>query len=93
MENAFGIISGPPVEVSAVFEPRASPYIRERSWHPSQRIESLEDGRLRLQVRLAVSQELIQWLLGFGSDVRVESPAKLVEQLREHHRRALELLA
>ena len=93
LENAFGIISGPAVEVSAVFATRASPYIRERSWHPSQRIETLDDGRIRLQVRLAISQELIQWLPGFGSDVRVEGPPELVDRLREHHQRALELLS
>ena len=92
LQNAFGIISGDPVEVSAVFDARAAPYIRERSWHPSQELVGLPDGSVRLRVRLAISQELIQWLLGFGGDVRVEGPSALVEALRAHHLRALENL-
>lgn len=93
LENAFGIISGEAVEVTAVFDPKASPYIRERSWHPSQKLEETPDGSTRLTVHLAISQELIQWLLGFGSNVRVEGPPQLVKQLRDHHKRALELLS
>ena len=93
LENAFGIISGEAVKVTAVFDPKASPYIRERSWHPTQQLEESSDGSTRLTVHLAISQELIQWLLGFGSNVRVEGPPQLVNQLREHHKRALELLS
>jgi len=93
LKNAFGIISGPSVEVSAVFDSRAAPYIRERSWHPSQSLETLKNGAIRMKVELAISQELVQWLLGFGGNVRVEGPIELVDQLRAHHKRALENLA
>ena len=92
LENAFGIISGEAVEVTAVFDPKASPYIRERSWHPS---KTRRDPRWQYATHSspAISQELIQWLLGFGSNVRVEGPPQLVKQLRDHHKRALELLS
>jgi predicted DNA-binding transcriptional regulator YafY len=93
LKNAFGIISGEPVKVSAVFDSRAAPYIRERSWHPSQRLDELADGRIRMTAHLALSQEVVQWLLGFGGDVRVEGPPELVDRLREHHKKALEKLA
>lgn len=92
LKNAFGIISGKAIPMSAVFDARAAPYIRERSWHSSQKLDELPDGRLRMTVHLAITQELKQWLLGFGGDVQVESPPELVAQLRDHHKRALEKL-
>ena len=92
LKNAFGIISGEAGPISAVFDARTAPYIRERSWHPTQNLEALPDGSIRMTVHLALTQELLQWFLGFGGDVRVEAPPELVERLRDHHQRALEKL-
>jgi proteasome accessory factor B len=92
LKNAFGIISGKAVAICAVFDKRAAPYIRERSWHSTQNLTELPDGRMRMTVHLAITQELKQWLLGFGGDVQVQSPPELVQQLREQHLRALEKL-
>ncbi len=90
--DAFGIISAPPVEISAVFDPRVAFYIGERLWHPSQTLEMLPDGRVHLVLHTGITQELIQWFLSFAGSVQVLGPTELSDQLREAHARALERL-
>ena len=92
VRDAFGIIQGDPQEVVAVFDAQAAPYVRERTWHPTQELESLPDGSLRCRFRVGIEPELESWLLGFGGSVAVEAPAELVERLRKHHERALKRL-
>jgi predicted DNA-binding transcriptional regulator YafY len=83
--DSFGITSGSPEEVVARFVPEASLFVRERQWHPSQRIEVLADGGVRLTMRVNVGPELKEWLVGFGAQVRVEAPPALVEYVRDAH--------
>jgi len=93
VRDAFGIIQGDPQEVVAVFDAQAAPYVRERTWHPSQQLESLPDGSLRCRFRVGIEPEIESWLLGFGGSVAVEAPDELVERLRNHHERALKKLS
>jgi proteasome accessory factor B len=89
--DSFGITSGPPEEVVARFTPDQAIFIRERQWHPTQRLEPLPDGGVRLRMRVNVGPELREWLLGFGTHVRVEGPASLADQVRDAHRAAAAL--
>lgn len=79
--EAFGIISGDAEDVAIAFTDRVSTYIRERTWHPSQTLKRLPDGRLLLRLRVAVTVELEQWVLGFGPDAEVMAPESFVERI------------
>src|SRR5207248_10573458 len=68
---------GGPQEVSLRFDAYQARWIRERSWHPSQRIEEQEDGGLVLRLRVAGEGDLLRWILGYGSHVEVVEPAAL----------------
>jgi predicted DNA-binding transcriptional regulator YafY len=92
ISSAFGIISGDPVEVSAVFDREVAWLVRERRWHSSQKLEGLADGRVRARYKVAMSNELVTWLLGFGGSVVVEKPQSLRDQLKASHQKALEKL-
>ena len=86
--DAFGIISGEPVDIALRFHRRVAPYIRERIWHRSQELHPQRDGGLRMTMRVAVQPELVSWVLSFGPDVRVEAPIELHEKIRRLHREA-----
>jgi predicted DNA-binding transcriptional regulator YafY len=86
--DSFGITSGEAEQVVARFVPEVALFIRERTWHPSQRVEVLGDGGVRLHMRVNVGPELKEWLLGFGPQVTVEGPPALVEHVRDAHRAA-----
>ena len=42
LSNAFGISSEEPMDVVVRFTEEQAPYIRERIWHPSQKLEELD---------------------------------------------------
>ena len=89
--DSFGITSGPPEEIVARFTPDVGLFVRERQWHPTQRLDTLSDGGVRLRMRVNIGPELREWLVGFGAQVRVEAPASLVAQVRDAHRAAAAL--
>lgn len=89
--DAFGIIGGGrPIAVELRFNRRVSPYIRERIWHHTQQVEPTGDGGVTLRMRVAMGPELVQWIMGFGPDVRVEGPSELADRVRRLHREAAE---
>ncbi|MFN3682241.1 MAG: WYL domain-containing protein, partial [Nitrospira sp.] len=49
-------------------------WARDRIWHPSQKLTPLPKGRLRMELQVANTRELIGWILSFGSGVRVIRP-------------------
>lgn len=89
VRDSFGISAGAPEPVRATFTPAVALYVRERRWHPSQRLEATADGGVRLEMEVAVTPELREWLLGFGADVRVDGPRHLAEWVRDAHSAAV----
>jgi predicted DNA-binding transcriptional regulator YafY len=56
--GAFGVYRGKPEPVVLVFEPGAARWVRERRWHPSQKVDPLKGGRIRMHLELAVTRTL-----------------------------------
>lgn len=90
MAHAFGIISGPPEWVTVVFAPQVAAYIRERTWHPTQTYQVLPDGWLELRMNVAVTVELVIWILGFGAEAKVVGPESLVDRVVSSLSRAVD---
>ncbi|MBI3596001.1 MAG: WYL domain-containing protein [Nitrospirae bacterium] len=65
-----------------VFEKSAARWVRERTWHASQRITPLKGGRIRMNLQVAVCPELLAWVLGFGAKVRVVRPESLMQAVQ-----------
>jgi proteasome accessory factor B len=76
-KTAFNVIWGEPQEVKIRFSPSQAPYIRERTWHPSQQIENEARGALILTLKVADMDEVKRWLIGFGSEATVLKPEEL----------------
>jgi predicted DNA-binding transcriptional regulator YafY len=88
-KKAFGIMVKENVEeVSLLFLPDVAPYVSERNWHPTQSIEKLSDGQIRLNFTCSHSQELIRWLLSWGASVRIEKPFLLRQIVHNSHNAA-----
>jgi predicted DNA-binding transcriptional regulator YafY len=71
------------MDVILRFRPDQAPYIRERIWHPSQKITHLSDGSLQLVFRAGGPFELRRWILGWGDAVEVISPDELRHEIRD----------
>ena len=70
-----------PRDIAIRFAPRAAHYLRGRQWHPSQRIEEHPDGALTLHLRSGALGEIGRWILSYGEQAEVLTPAALREQL------------
>jgi predicted DNA-binding transcriptional regulator YafY len=90
LDKAWGILQGDLVTVRVVFSPRVARYVKERLWHPSQRVRDLPDGRLEMTLRVADTLEVRRWILGYGTEAEVLEPEALREAVR---REAKELAA
>lgn len=83
--------AGPPAEpVVLRFTPEAGRWVAEERWHKSQTAEMLPDNSVRVEFFVSVTPEMVRWLMFYGSDVAVEQPAWLREQVREGHMAAAE---
>ncbi len=78
----FGVIGGRPEEVKIWFSPEAAGYIKERSWHESQRLVAQRDGSVIFAATVALTPELTSWILSWGAQAEVLEPAALKEQIR-----------
>ncbi|MBA3640187.1 MAG: WYL domain-containing transcriptional regulator [Acidobacteria bacterium] len=81
--DSMGVNTGPPEKIVLEFEPGAAAFVREREWHPSQVIADGEDNRVVVTLDVCVDYALRAWILSFGPDVRVVSPARLADTICE----------
>jgi len=83
LAGAWGIwSSADPIEVELVFKRDAVRRAKETIWHPSQRAETLADGRLRVTFGVGSILEIRHWVLGWGGDCEVVRPVELREDIQ-----------
>lgn len=87
VRDALVIMRGTPMRVELLFDRPTAAWARDRLWHPSQRVTTLRDGRLRMTLQVADTPELVGWVLSFGSGVRVLGPPALRARVQEEARR------
>jgi predicted DNA-binding transcriptional regulator YafY len=84
LAHAWGIwTSRQPVDVVLRFDPVVARRVRETVWHPSQRLEDLPDGGVRLRLLVSEPTEIRHWILGWGRTCTVEAPDSLRESIAE----------
>jgi predicted DNA-binding transcriptional regulator YafY len=75
--QSLGIYDGTPADIELEFDRHVARYVAEREWHPSQALQELPDGRVRVTMRVCEDWALRTWILGFGGHVRVIKPKAL----------------
>lgn len=89
-QGTFGIWSGgSPKRVVIDFSVKVADYVRTRKVHPSQELEELSGGGVRLSLDIGDMTEVTSWILGFGETARVVEPPDLVERVRQELEHAL----
>ena len=88
--EAFGIAHGEKSErIRLLFSAHVATYIRERVWHPSQRLRERRDGSLEMRLETSGHKELLRWVLSWVPDVEVLAPRSLRDRVREKLHEAL----
>jgi len=70
--TAFGpYAGGKPQEVKIEFDATVAPFIKERVWHPLQKLEPLPDGRLVLTMKVARLEPVENWVRSWGRGAKI----------------------
>ena len=78
LRDSFGVHSGKGEHrVIVRFTEEVADYIREKKWHPSQRLRELKNGQVELQLTLSSLLEVRRWILSWGRNACVISPPEL----------------
>ncbi len=87
--RSFGIYSeGEQEKVQIEFAKEAARTVREREWHPTQRIEELPDGRVILKMSVQGISEVARWVLYHAPYATVVEPPELRKLVAENARKA-----
>jgi predicted DNA-binding transcriptional regulator YafY len=90
LRDSFGVIAGPGEHrVVIQFDEWVADYIREKRWHPSQKLRELPDGRVELRLDLSSLTEVQRWILSWGGHAVVLAPAELAVSVRREAERIL----
>jgi predicted DNA-binding transcriptional regulator YafY len=81
--SSLGVFSAEPERIELEFSAQVKPWVFGRTWHPSQQFEERPDGSLRMTLDVSNDWALRSWILGFGADVIVISPAPLARTIRD----------
>jgi len=79
--EAFGVTWEEPTTVVVRFTADQAPYVRERQWHPTQRLRTLADGRVEITFRAGGQFEIARWILGWGDAAEVVKPPALRREI------------
>lgn len=80
--SAFGVYtSGKLRSYRLRFSPEVAVYIREKVWHPTQKLVAQPDGGVELTFRCGESPEVSSWVAGWREEVQVLGPAALRKEL------------
>jgi len=92
IESSFGVFKGEKEQVKILFSPDVSRWIKEKEWHPSQKIEEREDGSLVLSMEVEGFEEISSWVLSFGEKAVILEPEELrntlvkrIEKMRKNY--------
>lgn len=87
---SFGIFTGKASQqATLIFNEEASRWVADEVWHPQQQGELLNDGRYKLTLPYSNPIELAGEILRYGEHVTVESPASLVNIIKQRLTSAL----
>jgi len=81
--NNFSLIDdGKTYSVKILFYPDQAPYVTERSWHPTQKIEKKPDGSVVLSLETRNLFEIKRWILSWGFGAKVLHPPELIKGIK-----------
>jgi predicted DNA-binding transcriptional regulator YafY len=80
--SAFGVFVGkPPIRYRVRFTPAVAPYVRERTWHPTQELREMRNRGVELSFECSPSVEVEAWIASWRADAEVIEPESLREQM------------
>ncbi len=70
-----------PHDIVVEFSRERALYASSRTWHRTQRIEQLSNGRVQISLRMPALAPVVSWVLEWGPHARAIAPDALVKQV------------
>jgi predicted DNA-binding transcriptional regulator YafY len=83
VRDALMVMRGRRIDVELLFSKKVAAWVKDKLWHSSQETFPMKDGRLRMTLKVADTDELVGWILSFGSQVRILRPDTLKKKIKE----------
>lgn len=84
LSGSFGVHSATgDYQVKIRFTGLAAALVREKKWHPSQKIISISKRLIELRLHLTSLEEIESWVLGWGPEAKVLEPVDFRERIVE----------
>jgi len=84
LNDSFGVMAGSETHTVVIrFSRFAADFIREKRWHPSQKLRELGDGGAELRMKLSSLTEVERWILSWEGHATVIAPKKLAAMVRD----------
>ncbi len=81
MQTSFGVFHGKPEDVKIRFAADIAGYIKEKTWHQTQKITPQKDGSIIFEARVAGTDEIKYWLMSWGGKAEVLRPVSLRDEM------------
>jgi len=88
--SAFGLIDEEQFMIKVRFGPEIGHLIRERTWHPSQKMVEEGDGSLVLTFEASGEKEILAWLYSYLPYVQILEPEELKEKFLKNLQKAIQ---
>jgi predicted DNA-binding transcriptional regulator YafY len=83
MRDSFGVIHGKKGKVVVQFDKEVAGYIKEKIWHPSQKIKQEKDGSITATFTVSGTNEIKYWVLSYGHHAKVKEPQSLRDEIKK----------
>jgi len=80
-DDSWRLYSGEVVEIAIRFCGASAKVVKSGQYHPRETIELADDGTVVYRVSVSGTDEIQRWILGFGAEAEVLSPASLRAEL------------
>jgi predicted DNA-binding transcriptional regulator YafY len=89
--NAWAVYRGErSYEVEILFTKDAAATVTEAVWHHTQMVRKNKDGSVALMFQIDGLNEIVRWVLGWGSRATVIQPSELRDLVIDHFQKSLE---
>jgi predicted DNA-binding transcriptional regulator YafY len=84
LRDSFGVHSGKGVhDVVIHFDASVADYIREKRWHPSQKLRPLPRRGVALRMQISSLEEVERWIMSWSGNAVPVAPPELVASVKQ----------
>jgi predicted DNA-binding transcriptional regulator YafY len=82
-KDSLGVMQDKNIKVVVRFDKNVAGYIKERTWHESQKIKQNKDGSITVTFTVAGTREIKFWVLSYGKSAEIMHPKALRDEIKK----------